>query len=131
MPPFRFLMAATAVLALAACATAPNIDGKLAELRGKPAQTAINALGRPSKQWSKDGETFYAWVSVSAAAAHRDCEDHSHGPTGSTTCGMMSSSSRSSYCAVHIVADARGTITDAFRDGIPAACGKFARRLEP
>lgn len=117
-------------LGLAACAAAPDIDGRLAELRGKPAQTALNALGRPSKQWSKDGETFYAWVSTRAPVSHRDCEDRSHGPTGSTTCGMMQSSTQGSYCAIHITANARGTITSAFRDGAPATCDKFARRLE-
>jgi hypothetical protein len=117
-------------LGLAACAAAPDIDGRLAELRGRPVQPALNALGRPTKQWSKDDKTFYAWVATSTAASHRDCEDHSHGPTGSTTCGMMQSSTQGSYCAVHITADARGTIVEAFRDGPPVACGRFARRLE-
>ena len=125
----KILFATLSMAVLSACAQVDDIDQGLTGLKGRPVAPVLRALGKPSKQWAGGGKTVYAWSNAETApSSHRDCED-TYGGARSMTCGSFAPASQTAYCIVQITADKTGTVIDAFRDGPPRACGKFARRL--
>jgi len=122
--------------ALAACASAPkpmSLEDGLRTLVGKPASTAVAALGNPDTMRPQGAVTLYLWTAKQPSLAPTPGSDKI-GKTAREVAAALRQNPNAvpqpSTCNVTMTI-ARGIVASAHLTGDPARCGAFLRAFNP
>lgn len=120
---------------LVGCQTFENIDAGLADLKGKPYQSAFKVLGFPDGEKSIAGYKVYVWGSRNSGSYSVPTFNSSTAYVNGSPIYVQSQGTRTEtydyYCTIEVIVNTAGVIENAKYDGNIGGCERYAQRLKP
>ena len=116
------------VLAVSGCAQTETVDGELAKLRGQPARSVIDRLGKPDSEQASAAGTVYAWTVETRVMmpVTRTVTDYSSGRPNTVEQTTMEQQRQT--CILNVSANAAGTVDSVDVRGPNAACAPLTKK---
>ncbi len=117
-----------AALALSGCAQTETVDGELSKLKGQPARSVLDRLGKPDSEQASAAGTVYAWTVETRVMmpVTKTVTDYSSGRPNSVEQTTMEQQRQA--CVLNLSANTAGTIDSADVRGPNAACAALTRK---
>lgn len=112
-----------------------HLDEGLAQLVGKPIESAIDVLGFPNSTMQITGYTVYVWDSHSTGIAPVATTANTSGMVGGTYVSGTSSTSGFIalpglyHCQIKLATDSEGIVRHQESYGNPGGCGRYKNKV--